>query len=129
MPTLKAPTDLTKALATTPKAKLQWASLSPVAQYDFITWIEGAKQTITRQKRISKACDVLAKGQRRPCCYAVVPLAFYSALNANPKAKATWSTLPPLARRALVSTIDSAKTKEAKQLKIEKACEKLAKGN
>ena len=36
---------------------------------DFIHWIVSARQSETRARRITNACDMLAKGKRRPCCF------------------------------------------------------------
>src|SRR5438034_11445021 len=68
----RVPTDLGKALAATPTAKVQWNDLTPIARRDFITWIDSAKQPETRRRRIEKACSMLAAGKRRPCCYSIV---------------------------------------------------------
>ena len=35
----RVPTDLGKALAATPTAKVQWNDLTPIARRDFITWM------------------------------------------------------------------------------------------
>jgi len=70
------PADLRKALAATPPgtggkpgARDVWADITPVARRDFIYWITSAKQAETRARRITNACDMLAKGKRRPCCF------------------------------------------------------------
>jgi hypothetical protein len=64
------PADLRKALAAThPKARAVWSDITPMARRDWIQWIESAKREKTRLKRIESACDMLAKGKRRPCCF------------------------------------------------------------
>jgi len=69
-PEPEAPADLRKALAAAPqKAKDAWADITPLARRDWIHWIVSAKQAQTRARRISNACDMLAKGKRRPCCF------------------------------------------------------------
>ena len=113
----KIPTDLRKALSATSKVAAVWRDLTPIARRDFITWIESAKQVETRKRRIEKAGDMLAKGKRRPCCYAIVPMNLYKALADNPKAKAQWSKITPAERRDFVS-----------MNQIEKACTMLAAG-
>ena len=62
----RVPTDLRKALAATPAAKVQWRNLTPIARRDFLTWIDSDKQSETRKRRIEKACSMLAAGKRRP---------------------------------------------------------------
>ena len=69
-PVPEVPADLRKALsAAAPKAREGWADITPAARRDFIHWITSGKRAETRVKRIETACDVLAKGKRRPCCF------------------------------------------------------------
>ncbi len=64
------PADLRKALAAAPpKARGAWSDITPAARRDFIHWITSGKKAETRVKRIATACDMLAKGKRRPCCF------------------------------------------------------------
>jgi hypothetical protein len=64
------PPDLKKALAAAPaKARAAWLDITPAARRDFIHWITSGKKAETRGIRIGKACDMLAKGKRRPCCF------------------------------------------------------------
>lgn len=120
------PADLRKALAAAPKAKAQWADLTPIARRDFISWIDSAKQAETRRRRIERACDMVAAGKRRACCFAVVPLDLHTALKAMPKAKAAWSGLDSDARRDLIDWIQSTKQRDARKDRIEEACASLA---
>lgn len=69
-PEPKVPPDLRKALAASPqKAREAWADITPAARRDFIHWITSPKRPETRIKRVKTACDMLAKGKRRPCCF------------------------------------------------------------
>lgn len=122
------PPDLRKALAAAPAAKAQWDDLTPIARRDFISWIESAKQAATRQRRVERACSMLASGKRRPCCYAVVPLDLHLALKAAPKAKAQWSALASDARRDFINWIESAKLRDTRSRRIDTTCAKLAAG-
>ncbi|MCC6361618.1 MAG: DUF1905 domain-containing protein [Phycisphaerales bacterium] len=64
------PPDLKKALSAAPsKVREAWADVTPAARRDFIHWIVSPKKPETRAKRIATACDMLAKGKRRPCCF------------------------------------------------------------
>ncbi len=127
-PQTKPPMDLRKSLAAVPKAEAAWNDLTPIARRDFASWIDSAKQAQTRQRRIERACENLAAGKRRPCCYAVVPMDVYRALGANPKAKARWGELDANERRDLTDWVESAKDRETRQRRIDKACELLAAG-
>ena len=68
-PEPKVPADLRKALAAAPKARESWSDITPLARRDWIQWITSGKRAETRVKRIETACDMLAKGKRRPCCF------------------------------------------------------------
>lgn len=69
-PEPKVPADLRKALTAAPtKAGDVWSDITPIARRDWIHWIVSAKQAETRARRIVTACDMLAKGKRRPCCF------------------------------------------------------------
>lgn len=68
-PEPRVPADLRQALAAAPAAKAQWAAITPVARRDFIQWLGTAKQAETRARRIRAACDMLAAGKRRICCF------------------------------------------------------------
>jgi uncharacterized protein YdeI (YjbR/CyaY-like superfamily) len=122
------PTDLRKALATATMEKAQWGNLTPIARRDFITWIDSAKQSETRRRRIEKACSMLAAGKRRPCCYSIVSFSLYTALAGNPMAKAQWSDLTPIERRDFIRWMESAKEPKAHTRRIEKTCAMLVSG-
>ena len=122
----KLPTDLRKVFAAAPKAKAQWSDLTPLARKDFVMWIDSAKQSETRKRRIESIPSRLASGKRRPCCFAIVPISLHKALAATPKAKAEWSKLTSFERRDFASCIDSAKDSEARKKRVEKICSLLA---
>src|SRR5437588_11910101 len=124
----RVPTDLRKALAATPKARVPWSDLTPIARRDFISWIDSAKQPETRRRRIERACSMLVAGKRRPCCYSIVSLDLHLALKTTPMAKAQWSDLTPIERRDFISWMDSAKEPERHSRRIEQACVMLAAG-
>ncbi len=69
-PEPEAPGDWRKALAAAaPKAREVWSDITPAARRDWIQWMTSGKRAETRAIRIDKACDMLAKGKRRPCCF------------------------------------------------------------
>ena len=69
-PEPRVPADLRKALAAAPPGvRKVWSDITPIARRDWIHWIVSAKQAETRARRIRTACDMLAKGKRRPCCF------------------------------------------------------------
>jgi hypothetical protein len=68
-PEPRVPADLRRELAATPRAQGVWADLTPVARRDWIHWITSAKRSETRARRVANACDMLASGKRRVCCF------------------------------------------------------------
>ena len=128
MPETSVPADLRKALTATPAAKAAWSDLTPIARRDFLSWIDDAKREETRRRRIERACEMLVKGKRRPCCYAVVPLDLHLALKAAPRSKAGWSTLTSEARRDFIGWIAASSGRDARKERIDEACAMLAAG-
>jgi hypothetical protein len=59
------PVALRKELAANPKAQARWKGITPKAQAEWIAWIGQAKQEPTRVRRIEKAVERLAKGDKR----------------------------------------------------------------
>lgn len=68
-PEPKVPPDLRKALADHPAALATWKDITAVARRDWIHWITSGKKAETRDRRIVTACDMLASGKRRACCF------------------------------------------------------------
>lgn len=67
---LSVPTDLREALAAaTPEARAVWSDITPAARRDWIYWITTAKRPETRARRVHNACEMLAAGKRRVCCF------------------------------------------------------------
>ena len=63
------PSDLRVALKASPEALAVWKDITPVARRDWIHWITSGKKAETRVNRIATACDMLASGKRRACCF------------------------------------------------------------
>lgn len=68
-PEPKVSADLKQALAANAAANATWLDITPVARRDWIHWITSGKKAETRTKRIAVACDKLASGNRRACCF------------------------------------------------------------
>ena len=62
--------DLQAALQADSKILALWENLTPLGRNEFICWVEDAKQAKTRQRRITRTCDELLEGKKRPCCWA-----------------------------------------------------------
>ena len=83
-PEARVPADLRKALAAAPKARALWSDITTTGRRDWIHWITSAKRAETRARRIDNACDMLAAGKRRVCCFD--RSGFYSKSMCSPKA-------------------------------------------
>lgn len=68
-PEPEIPVDFKKALAAVPEAQEVWNDTTTIARLDWIHWITSAKQFKTRAKRIGDACEMLASGKKRVCCF------------------------------------------------------------
>lgn len=79
------PADLAKALGANPAARGEWDSTTTIARLDWIHWMESAKQAKTRVKRIKDACEMLASGKGRVCCFD--QSGYYSKAFTAPKTK------------------------------------------
>lgn len=77
----RVPDDLRKALVTSSTSSSAsisathkaWEDITPLARNEWICWIESAKKPETRAHRIARTRAELAKGKRRPCCWAGCP--------------------------------------------------------
>ncbi len=70
-PDPKGPADLRAAFASSPEAKAVWKELTTMGRQDWVRWIELAKTSETRARRIRRTVDQLAEGKRRACCVNV----------------------------------------------------------
>lgn len=64
------PTDLRKLLVSAPAVLLVWNDITPLARNEWICWVESAKKTETRNRRMKIMRENLSAGKRRPCCWA-----------------------------------------------------------
>jgi hypothetical protein len=89
-PEIRVPMDLRKALAAAPLAQAGWEDITPMARRDWVFSITSAKQPETRRRRIEKACDMLASGKRRLCCFPGIKW----LMEKNAKSCGMWLRLP-----------------------------------
>lgn len=68
-PEPRVPADLRQALGAAPKARAVWSEITAISRRDWIHWIRSAKRPETRARRIRNACEMLASGKRRVCCF------------------------------------------------------------
>jgi len=123
--TLDISKDLSDAFVKESKAREAWESLTPLAQRDFTMWIDQTKVAETRARRITKACNMLASGKRRPCCYSVVPTGLYKALQTNPRVQQVWKTLSSDERRDIAGWVEMSGASATRKERIDKVCGEL----
>ncbi len=63
------PADFKKALKADADVLAMWQDITPLARNEWICWLESAKKSETRTKRIEWGCSSLREGKRRPCCW------------------------------------------------------------
>jgi hypothetical protein len=83
------PRDFAEALEAAPESQATWDATTPIARVDWIHWITSAKQAKTRMKRIKDACDMLASGKLRVCCFD--PSGYYSKAFSAPQSDEEYS--------------------------------------
>lgn len=83
-PEPELPADLANALQASSEAQTTWHATTTIARLDWIHWITSAKQQKTRLKRIDDACNMLAAGKKRVCCFD--PSGYYSKAFSAPQA-------------------------------------------
>jgi uncharacterized protein YdeI (YjbR/CyaY-like superfamily) len=66
----RVPADLRKTLISAPKVLAIWQNITPLARNEWICFIESAKKSETRRRRIERVHNDLPKGKHRPCCWA-----------------------------------------------------------
>ncbi|MEK6822318.1 MAG: YdeI/OmpD-associated family protein [Nanoarchaeota archaeon] len=69
----RVPPDLRKALMSSKTMLTVWEDITPLARNEWICWVESAKKSETRSIRLEKMRSKIAKGMRRPCCWAGCP--------------------------------------------------------
>jgi len=63
------PDDLRAALADAPETSELWTSITPMARWEWVRWINATKNPVTRDRRVEVAISKLHAGKRRPCCF------------------------------------------------------------
>ncbi|MFT4231637.1 MAG: YdeI/OmpD-associated family protein [Leucobacter sp.] len=46
-----------------------WASLTPMARWEWVRWVDATKNPETRARRVEATVSKLRGGKRRPCCF------------------------------------------------------------
>lgn len=68
-PKVTVPKDLQGALDGAPDLTEVWASLTPMARWEWVRWVKATKSADTRARRVAVTISKLETGKRRPCCF------------------------------------------------------------
>ena len=63
------PGDFQAALAEAPGIPELWESITPMARWEWVRWINATKNSQTRDRRVEVCISKLRSGKRRPCCF------------------------------------------------------------
>lgn len=63
------PGDFLAALADAPDISELWRSITAMARWEWVRWINATANPDTRQRRIEVGISKLRSGKRRPCCF------------------------------------------------------------
>lgn len=63
------PGDFQAALADAPDVAGVWASITPMARWEWVRWVNATRNVQTRERRVQVSISKLRSGKRRPCCF------------------------------------------------------------
>lgn len=63
------PSDFRTALAAASDASDLWNTITPMARWEWVRWINATRNPDTRARRVDVAISKLRSGKRRPCCF------------------------------------------------------------
>lgn len=63
------PEDFQTALADASNISELWKSITPMARWEWVRWINATKNLQTRERRVEVGISKLRSGKRRPCCF------------------------------------------------------------
>ncbi|HZU13074.1 MAG TPA: YdeI/OmpD-associated family protein [Chloroflexota bacterium] len=69
-PEPNVPQDFAAALSAAPE-QIQhlWNSITPMAHWEWVRWINATRNPDTRQRRVEVSISKMKSGKRRPCCF------------------------------------------------------------
>lgn len=63
------PHDLRRALDDAIDLHEIWQSITPMARWEWVRWVQATANPDTRARRVDASIDKLRTGKRRPCCF------------------------------------------------------------
>ncbi|WP_394215055.1 YdeI/OmpD-associated family protein [Brachybacterium vulturis] len=68
-PEPEIPSDLGAALEDADDLASTWASITPMARWEWVRWVGATRNPDTRARRVEVTIDKMRSGKRRPCCF------------------------------------------------------------
>ena len=68
-PEPEVPQDLGAALEDADDLEATWASITPMARWEWVRWVGATRSPDTSARRVEVSIDKLRGGKRRPCCF------------------------------------------------------------
>lgn len=65
--------DIKQTLDKNKDVKKIWDTLTPLAHNEWICYVTIVKKAETRKEHLTRLCEDLRKGKRRPCCWPGCP--------------------------------------------------------
>ena len=63
------PVDFRAAIDAHPELHEMWATITPLARWEWVRWTRSTNSAETRARRIEVAISKMQNGERRPCCW------------------------------------------------------------
>ncbi len=63
------PDDLASALGAAPDLAELWESITPMARWEWVRWVQATANDTTRARRVEVSISKMRSGKRRPCCF------------------------------------------------------------
>lgn len=86
--------DMRQAITADPAIFALWQRLTPLGRNEFICWVDDAKQSATRSRRIKRTLEELVEGKKRPCCWA-------GCIHRTDKAPSQWQQKVVLGKKVM----------------------------
>lgn len=68
-PEPSVPSDLREALDEATDLAETWQSITPMARWEWVRWVNATASPVTRARRVAVSISKLRDGKRRPCCF------------------------------------------------------------
>ena len=67
------PKDMREVIESKADILKVWNTLTPLARNEWICWVTIVKKKETRAEHLTRLCEDIRRGKRRPCCWPGCP--------------------------------------------------------